>query len=176
MPDAPIATAPAPSLIRNGGIEADAWQVFQPTENSALPADEAGWIVPLPAWLSSPAALRARRHPVGVLLPSDTELKDWAGEAGKPGKIDFTGIAFIAVDFPVYTDGRGYTLAQQLRRQYGYAGELRAVGDVLIDTIHYQARVGFDSFLVKPGHDPAKALAALHTFSVHYQKAYRVPA
>ena len=45
----------------------------------------------------------------------------------------------------------------------------------MIDTIHYQARVGFDSFLVKPGHDPHKALAAFKTFTVHYQKTYRVP-
>ncbi|MCV6906162.1 MAG: DUF934 domain-containing protein, partial [Achromobacter xylosoxidans] len=92
------------------------------------------------------------------------------------GTLDPTGIAFIAVDFPVYTDGRGYSLAQLLRTRYQWTGELRAVGDVMIDTIHYQARVGFDSFLVKPGHDPRKALDAFKTFTVHYQKTYRAPA
>lgn len=178
MPDAPIsADVSTLKLIRNGHIEDNPWQVFQPAEGQPLPADEAHWIVPLPAWLAAGDAARARKNPVGVLLSSDTELKDWADKTGNPAnKIDFTGIAFIAIDFPAYTDGRGYTLAQQLRRQYGYVGDLRAVGDVLIDTIHYQARVGFDSFVVgKPGHDPEKALAALKTFSVHYQRGYRKP-
>jgi uncharacterized protein (DUF934 family) len=174
MPDAPITELPTLKLIRHGRIEENGWRVFEPAEGQALPADEPGWIVPLATWQSASETLRVRTHQVGVLLASDTVLKDWADDAGK---IDFRGIAFIAIDFPAYTDGRGYTLAQQLRRQYGYAGDLRAVGDVLIDTIHYQARVGFDSFVVgKPGHDPEKALAALKTFSVHYQKGYRKPA
>jgi uncharacterized protein (DUF934 family) len=159
-------------LIRNARLESDSWRIFTPSEEAGLPADEAGWIVPIAVWESSADALRARRNPVGVLLAPDTELKEWAGA---DGKIDFAGIALIAVDFPAYTDGRGYSIAQLLRRQYGYTGELRAVGDVMIDTIHYQARVGFDSFLVKPSHDPHKALAAFKTFSVHYQKTYDAP-
>lgn len=171
------ATPPVPHLIRNGRLEDDAWRVFEPAadtgEAAALPADEPGWIVPLAAWKSAGDARHARKHAVGVLLPPDTELKDWADAEGK---LATAGIAFIAIDFPAYTDGRGYSLAQQLRRRYGWTGELRAVGDVMIDTIHYQARVGFDSFLVKPGHDPQAALAALKSFSVHYQKSYPAPA
>jgi len=169
MPDA------VPHLIRNGQLEADTWRVHAPAEDApeALPADEPGWIVPLASWKAGRDALRARHHPVGVLLPPDADLADLAG----PGDtLDPAGIALIAIDFPAYTDGRGYSLAQLLRNRYGYQGELRAVGDVMIDTIHYQARVGFDSFLVKPGHDPEKALAAFKTFSVHYQKTYRAPA
>jgi uncharacterized protein (DUF934 family) len=163
--------APTARLIRNGHLEEDTSRIFTPEANQpdALPADEPGWIVPLSTWLSARDALRARRHPVGVLLAPDTDLNDWAGA---DGRIDTSGITLIAIAFPAYTDGRGYSLARLLRTRYGYEGELRAVGDVLIDTIHYQSRVGFDSFLVKAGHDPQKALAALHAFSVHYQKAY----
>jgi uncharacterized protein (DUF934 family) len=160
-------------LIRDARLESDVWRVFAPSGAAGLPADEPGWIVPLGLWQSAAGALRARAHPVGVQLAPDSELKNWADENGA---IDFTGIAFVAIDFPAYTDGRGYSIAQLLRRKYGYAGELRAVGDVMIDTIHYQARVGFDSFLVKPGHDPKKALDAFKTFSVHYQKTDRAPA
>jgi uncharacterized protein (DUF934 family) len=89
--------------------------------------------------------------------------------------INSLSITLIAIEFPTYTDGRGFSLAQILRTQLGWLGELRAVGDVLIDTIHYLARCGFDSFLVKEGHDPELALKSFETFTVHYQKSYLKP-
>jgi len=184
-------------LIRHGRLEVNDWRVFSPeTEagetNSSdpqagtaideapptagtsygLPADEPGWMIPLALWMAKRETLRQREHAVAVLLSPDSKLQDLIGDHGK---IDPTGIAFIAIDFPLYTDGRGYSLAQLLRTRYGWQGELRAIGDVMIDTIHYQARVGFDSFLVKPEHDPVKALAAFRTFTVHYQKTYPKP-
>ncbi|MCD0502160.1 DUF934 domain-containing protein [Bordetella petrii] len=175
MPDAITANDTAGQLIRHGRLQANDARVFTPeadTEPGAqLPADEPGWIVPLPVWLAARDTLRQRRHPVAVLLAPATKLQDLVGDAGQ---VD-PAIAFIAIDFPVYTDGRGYSLAQLLRTRHGWKGELRALGDVMIDTIHYQARVGFDSFLVKDGHDPHKALAAFKTFTVHYQKTYPKP-
>lgn len=169
--------APGPHLIRHGQLEADTWRVFTPEPEVApegqVPADEPGWIVPLATWNTSRVTLSAHKNPVAILLGPDADLHTLADGSDT---INPTGIAFIAIDFPVYTDGRGYSLAQLLRTRYGWTQELRAVGDVMIDTIHYQARVGFDSFLVKPGHDPHKALAALKTFTVHYQKTYLVPA
>ncbi|WP_144632142.1 DUF934 domain-containing protein [Bordetella genomosp. 13] len=177
MPDATLDLS-VPHLIRNGELQANDWREYAPAEGeetaSAVPADEPHWIVTLATWKAERDVLRARRNPVGVLLPPDADLADLLG--GDTGTLDTTGIALIAVEFPAYTDGRGYSLAQLLRTRHGYTGELRAVGDVMIDTIHYQARVGFDSFLVKAGHDPYKALAAFKTFSVHYQKTYLVPA
>ncbi|MCY1210593.1 hypothetical protein AVE30378_05559 [Achromobacter veterisilvae] len=177
MPDIYAHDAPGPHLIREGRLEADASRLFTPEPEvpaeGQVPDDAPGWIVPLSLWKTSRAALRRHRHPVAILLESDADLRDLAEP---DGTLDPAGIAFIAVDFPVYTDGRGYSLAQLLRTRYQWQGELRAVGDVMIDTIHYQARVGFDSFLVKPGHDPHKALEAFKTFTVHYQKTYRAPA
>ncbi|WP_313065176.1 DUF934 domain-containing protein [Achromobacter animicus] len=168
--------APGPHLIRNGKLEADTSRPFVPEPEvpaeGQVPSDEPGWIVPLAVWKTSRNTLRRHKHPVAVLLNPDADLTDLADA---DGMLHPEGIAFIAVDFPVYTDGRGYSLAQLLRTRYDWQGELRAVGDVMIDTIHYQARVGFDSFLVKPGHDPHKALDAFKTFTVHYQKTYRVP-
>ncbi|MGE6918764.1 DUF934 domain-containing protein [Achromobacter kerstersii] len=168
--------APGPHLIRDGQLLADTSRPFVPEPEVAaegqVPTDEPGWVVPLSIWKTSRATLRRHQHPVAVLLGADADLRDLAEP---DGTLNPAGIAFIAVDFPVYTDGRGYSLAQLLRTQYQWTGELRAVGDVMIDTIHYQARVGFNSFLVKPGHDPKKALAAFQTFTVHYQKTYRAP-
>lgn len=183
MPNNVSANDGTARLIRDGHLHVNDWQVFAPAADDGtpqassepaaiLPADVPGWIVPLALWLAEREALRQRQHPVAVLLAPDARLQDFVDE---DGRVDPTGIAFIAIDFPVYTDGRGYSLAQLLRTRHGWQGELRAIGDVMIDTIHYQARVGFDSFLVKPGHDPAKALAAFKTFTVHYQQTYPKP-
>ncbi len=57
-------------------------------------------------------------------------------------------IALIAVAFPAFNDGRGFSHASLLRERLGYAGELRAVGDVLIDQVPLMLRTGFDSFAV----------------------------
>ncbi|VCU70384.1 hypothetical protein PIGHUM_02456 [Pigmentiphaga humi] len=162
----------AATLVRPHGLEADTWQRFEPTEAQALPPDDGDWLVPLAVWRAAHAELRGRRRPVGVLLaPADDPL-----ELAEAGRIDEQGLALIAVDFPVYTDGRGYSIAYMLRTRLGWQGELRAVGDVLIDTIHYQARAGFDSFAVKPGHDPEQALKAFGTFTAAYQRSYSTPA
>ena len=78
-------------------------------------------------------------------------------------------LALVEVNFPAYTDGRGYSAARILR-EAGYAGELRAVGDVLVDQIAYMRRCGFDSF--KPDHplDEADVDAALARYEDVYQK------
>lgn len=78
-------------------------------------------------------------------------------------------LSLVEVNFPAYTDGRGYSAARILR-EAGYQGELRAVGDVLVDQISYMRRCGFDSF--KPDHplDEADVEAALSVFPDVYQK------
>lgn len=57
-------------------------------------------------------------------------------------------LALVAVSFPAFNDGRGFSHASRLRGQAGYQGELRAVGDVLIDLVPLMLRCGFDSFAV----------------------------
>jgi len=81
----------------------------------------------------------------------------------------------IAIEFPSFTDGRGYTSARLLRDRYGYRGELRAVGDVLRDQLFYMARCGIDSFALKAGKDIEGALSAFLDFSVTYQAAADEP-
>ena len=78
-------------------------------------------------------------------------------------------LSLIEVNFPAYTDGRGYSAARILR-EAGYAGELRAVGNVLIDQIAYMRRCGFDSFKPDSPLDDANAAAALARYGDVYQK------
>ena len=69
-------------------------------------------------------------------------------------------IKLVEVNFPVFGDGRGYSAARILR-EAGYTGELRAVGDVLVDQLAYLRRCGFDSFAPDHPLNAADAEAAL---------------
>jgi len=79
-------------------------------------------------------------------------------------------IALIEVSFPKFRDGRGYSSARILR-EAGYAGELRAQGDVLVDQIPFMRRCGFDSFAPEAEVDLAVLDAALSRYTHHYQAA-----
>lgn len=63
----------------------------------------------------------------------------------------FATAPLIAINFPAFNDGRALSLAVLLRTRYQYAGELRAVGDVHPDMVHYMKRCGFDTFLMPEG-------------------------
>lgn len=80
------------------------------------------------------------------------------------------GLRLIEVNFPAFTDGRGYSAARVLR-EAGYTGELRAVGDVLVDQLAAMRRCGFDSFEPDKPFDPADAEAALARWDHVYQPA-----
>ncbi len=79
-------------------------------------------------------------------------------------------IALVEVNFPGFGDGRGYSAAQILR-EAGYAGELRAVGDVLVDQIAAMRRCGFDAFAPNAPLDPADVEVALNRWPDVYQSA-----
>jgi uncharacterized protein (DUF934 family) len=79
------------------------------------------------------------------------------------------GLKLIAVNFPKYGDGRGYSIARLLRERYGYKGELRAIGVVARDHLQLMAQCGFDSFQLREGEDALAALAAFEDFSEAYQ-------
>jgi uncharacterized protein (DUF934 family) len=136
-------------------------------ENAATVAVPAGKvIVPLQVWLAQ-AALKDRRD-VGVWFASDERPEELqAALARNPQQF-----ALIAVDFPKFTDGRGYSIAYNLRTRLGYDGELRAIGDVLRDQLFYMQRVGFNAFAVRTDKNIDDALKGLTDFSEKYQAAW----
>ena len=77
-------------------------------------------------------------------------------------------IRLVEVNFPAYTDGRGYSAARILR-EAGYDGELRAVGDVLIDQLSHMRRCGFDAFAPDRPLNEADAEAAFNRWTDVYQ-------
>lgn len=108
-------------------------------------------------------ALRGREGGLGVRLRSD-EL------AGDVADI-LDAVQLICVEFPKFTDGRGYTTGRLLRDRHGFTGELRAVGHVLQDQLFYLARCGYNAFTLAPGKSLSRALDGFEDFSVSYQAA-----
>ena len=79
-------------------------------------------------------------------LPSPLGLKLEPGASVEALASDIDKFTLIAISFPKFTDGRGYSMGWLLRRRFGYFGEMRAVGDVLFDEMQFMLRCGFDSF------------------------------
>ena len=85
------------------------------------------------------------------------------------------GLKVIAVNFPKYGDGRGYSIGRLLRERYGYKGELRAIGVVARDHLQLMAQCGFDSFQLREGEDAQAALDAFDDISEAYQASAAQP-
>jgi len=148
-----------PRLIKGREVVDDAYMVV----HGAAPVDVTEGvpvIVPLAVWQANRDALR-RRAEVGV----------WLAPADDPMALadDLASLAVIAVEFPSFTDGRGYSIARLLRERLGYQGELRAIGDIQRDQLYYLSQVGFDAFAVREDRDIEAALASLRDFSDGYQ-------
>ena len=113
------------------------------------------------------AILIKNRQIVTQLSPPDLVLEPTDDPATVAGSVDRAGV--IAVSFPKFSDGRGYSIGRLLRERYGYKGELRAVGEVARDHLHAMEQCGFNSFQMREGEDPQEALAAFGDFSDSYQ-------
>lgn len=92
-----------------------------------------------------------------------------AGETADQLAEDALNFALITVEFPKFADGRGYSAARLLRERHGYEGDIRSVGDVLIDQLFFMKRCGFSSYALREDQDLDDAIAAFDTFSVCYQ-------
>ncbi len=153
-------------IIKNKTIVADDWTILrlqeQDTAESAIVAP-GKVIVPLKVWQIQREMIQQRKD-IGVWLASDERPEDLKDDVHK--------FAVIAVDFPKFSDGRGYSIAYNLRARLGYKGELRAIGDVLRDQLFYMQRVGFNAFAPRPDRKIEDAIKGLSDFSEVYQTSF----
>lgn len=157
---------PMREIIKDRAVVADDWTVLRLNEGDtpeefAVPAGKV--IVPLTVWQAQRATLQ-KRTDVGVWIASD--------ERPEALKDDISALPVIAVDFPKFADGRGYSIAYNLRARLGFTGELRAIGDVLRDQLFYMQRVGFNAFATRPDRNIHDALKGLTDFSETYQTSW----
>lgn len=146
------------SIIKNAVVEDDSWIHFNDDESLH---GVGPFTLSLARFLSTPDGELAEDRPMGIRLPNTTQPE------ALEGRLD--AVSLITIDFPKFTDGRGYTLARDLRVRLKYTGELRAVGDITRDQLLYLSRCGFDSFCLKAGKDPHDGLLAFGEQSVRYQ-------
>ncbi|MCX7628294.1 MAG: DUF934 domain-containing protein [Methylophilaceae bacterium] len=129
-------------------------------------------IIPLSVWLARKEELAARvaASEIGVWLETHELVEDLVGSLP-----DINALPVIAIHFPRFADGRGFSIATLLRTRFGYRNEIRAVGDVLRDQLFYMKRCGFDAFAIREDRSAEEALASLRDFSEPYQGAVDNP-
>jgi uncharacterized protein (DUF934 family) len=145
-------------VIRQRQVVADKWQLLKPAKGEPVVLPASGdVIVPLAYWQAERASLIKRAGKLGVWLDGNEDPAAISNDLGS--------FVIVAVNFPAFGDGRGYSIGRLLRERYGYQGELRAIGVVARDHLFYMAACGFDSFLMREGEEPAEALTAFDDFS-----------
>lgn len=146
------------ALVKNGQRDDDIW-ITLGEEGTFFPGTAT--IVPLARWEGLKAAAYAHDAPIGVrVAPGEdvSQLRD-----------DLARLALIAIEFPAFKDGRGFSSARLLRERYGFTGELRAVGHVIRDQFLYLHRCGFDAVELDDRNTEEDWHGALTEFSVWYQ-------
>jgi uncharacterized protein (DUF934 family) len=132
---------------------------FLPLSDDAPLPREGSVLVSLARWQAEGPAL-AEGRAVGVRVPSSALPSDIP---------HLDRLALVAIEFPRFSDGRGYSVGRMLRQRHGFRGQLRAVGWVLRDNLLYLERVGFDAFELREGKPLESALEAFDELAVAYQ-------
>jgi uncharacterized protein (DUF934 family) len=146
-----------PRLISDGNIIQDQWLSVDP--ESDAPAQ--GQIASLEQWLALPDK-------------SGSAVQVEPGQAPTPLFDFLDSMTLVVVNFPIFSDGRGFSYARELRER-GYRGELRASGHFIRDQLTYLQRCGFNAFQMADETELEAALESLNDFSEHYQAAIDQP-
>ena len=153
-----------PKLLKDKTVVDNGWQVLPKDFDGALP--ETPCFVPLDYWLANKQNLQ-NPESIGVWIDAEQEPEALAE--------DIAGLQHLAVNFPTFMDGRGFSIARIIRERYQFSGELRAIGHIVPDQLFYLSRCGFDAFcldalaLNNETEDAPELEKYLATFSVTYQ-------
>jgi uncharacterized protein (DUF934 family) len=150
------------------------WQIWQPQDDEeGVPAGK--HIISFKYWLTHredhQLLKRAVAGEIGVWFAATDDVLDHkqlihAGQKLWP---------MVAVHFPIFRDGRGYSTAALLRERLAWTGPVWAIGDVLIDQLDQLARVGFDHFVLRADQDLELGMHKFEQFSVRMQDSWRYP-
>lgn len=157
------------TLIKNGQLIDDAWVLVKEANDAgilqALPGRDL--IVPFKFWKFQQEDIANYWGQITIWFDSDENVNDFKGS--------LDSFPLIGLNFPVFSDGRSYTNARELRENLGYQGEVRAIGDVLRDQLFYMHRCGFDAFQLRHDQDPEECLTAFSDFQNGYQASIDQP-
>jgi uncharacterized protein (DUF934 family) len=148
------------AILKHGALQPNEWQTV--ADDEALPEGKPV-VVTLDRWLKERDALIGRNAAIGLKLKSDQSPVAVADDLDRFG--------LMVLEFPKFTDGRGYSQARILRQRLGYKGELRATGNVLRDQYLFMDRCGIDSIEIADEAKVGGYLDSLGEFSIWYQPA-----
>jgi len=152
-----------PQIIKDGLVVNDNWTLLEQTETTDIASQS---IIPLALWQSDPSL---QRDDIGIILNNDVDLTSISE--------DLHDVPVIAIDFPSFVDGRGFSLARLLRERIGYKGEVRAVGYIIRDQLCSLKRSGFNSFSFDPKNFQGEFdLSAMATSLTDFTDAYQTSA
>jgi uncharacterized protein (DUF934 family) len=130
-------------------------------------------LVPFHWWIThhknADVITRVNKGEIGVWFAADDDILKHA-DIIEEGKHLWP---VVGAHFPIFRDGRSFSTAALLRDRFQWQGEVRAIGDVLIDQLLQGARVGFDAFELRPDQDQELALKQFNLFSVTTQNSWR---
>jgi uncharacterized protein (DUF934 family) len=147
-------------MLSHGAVADNNWTVLQQPVES-IPAGDI--LVPLNYWLEHRVELKQQSGQVGVWLDSDEEVEALVD--------DLPQLPVVALNFPKFVDGRGFSSARLLRDRYDYQGEVRAIGNIIQDQLFMLQRCGFSQFSLANDIDLEAAAKSLNDFSDGYQTA-----
>jgi phosphoadenosine phosphosulfate reductase len=143
----PVTSPAKQDVWKDEAFREDDWLVLGAEEE---PPAGRPVIVPLARLLAEPGRFLAHDAPLGILVAAGEDVRQAADVLDR--------IQLVALDFPKFSDGRNLSTARRLRERLGFAGEIRAVGDVLADQIPLMRRCGIDAFAVR--HEPTRRMLA----------------
>ncbi|MEQ1900781.1 MAG: phosphoadenylyl-sulfate reductase [Devosia sp.] len=147
------------NLFKDGAFIADPFRAFAEGDDAASVRYAH---IPVKTFLANRETVLANPHPLGLLISPGDRVEDVAGDLGR--------FASVAINFPAFNDGRGYSSARLVAERFGYKGEIRAVGDVLMDQVPLMRRCGITAFVVThPATRKALESGQLTTVNLFYQ-------
>jgi len=152
-------------------IQDNIWLIQRDTDVNPDSLGDRHTFVSFDFWKNHQAALQTKlaAQTLGIYFTvTDDILKD-----SELTQIVLNQAGNIAIDFPIFRDGRGFSTAAILREHFGWQKELRAIGDVLVDQVLPMARVGFDAFDLRQDQNLEFAIEQLNRFSVTMQNDWR---
>jgi uncharacterized protein (DUF934 family) len=167
------------SFPKNGKptVATNEWQVWDGEhDEGGIPDLKHGLhkvLVPFHWWIThhtnTDVIERANRKEIGVWFAADDDILKHAEliEAGE------SLWSIVGAHFPIFRDGRSFSTAALLRDRFEWQGEVRAIGDVLIDQLLQGARVGFDAFELRPDQSLDIGLKQFDLYSVITQNSWR---
>lgn len=156
-------------LIKDGEIVQDRWTILKEATGPEVLRVVQGknFIVPLSFWKLYRSEMDDYAGEFAIWLDSHETVSE-IGE-------ELNNFPLIALNFPVFSDGRSYSNARELREQLNYTGEVRAIGDVLRDQLFYMAKCGFNAFSLRHDQDAEASLTAFNDFQTNYQATVAEP-